>query len=135
MPEQDKYYDPLRRKWVAATPEEKVRQWFIGVLRDSAGVPEGLMMSEVQMAFGDKALRADILIYGKDGSPLAIVECKEPEVEISAKTAQQALLYYAVLKADFIFLTNGKKTYIYKRKGESFDAMDHFPDLAEMEKR
>ena len=80
-------------------------------------------------------LRADILIYGKDGSPLAIVECKEPEVEISAKTAQQALLYYAVLKADFIFLTNGKKTYIYKRKGESFDAMDHFPDLAEMEKR
>ena len=40
MPEQDKYYDPLRRKWVAATPEEKVRQWFIGVLKDSAGVPE-----------------------------------------------------------------------------------------------
>lgn len=130
----EQVWDPLRKKQVAATPEEQVRQWFISTLIQ-AGVPQHRMMSEVQMAFGDKALRADILIYGRDGAPLAIVECKEPEVEISAKTAQQALLYYAVLKADFIFLTNGKKTYIYKRMGESFSAMDHFPDLAEMEKR
>ena len=39
-------WDPLRRKEVAETPEERVRQWFIGVLSGS-GFPMGLMGSEV----------------------------------------------------------------------------------------
>ena len=51
MPETDKYYDPLRRKWVAATPEERVRQWFIGQLSGAGQVPTWLMMSEVSMKF------------------------------------------------------------------------------------
>ncbi len=37
---------------VALTPEEKVRQWFIGVLRDQVKVPSYMMMSEVAMKFG-----------------------------------------------------------------------------------
>ena len=51
----DKLYDPLRRKEVAATPEEQVRQWFIGVLRDSCGVPAHLMMSEAGLKLGPDA--------------------------------------------------------------------------------
>ena len=41
-----KVWDPLRKKKVALTPEEKVRQWCIGVLRDTMKVPEHMMMSE-----------------------------------------------------------------------------------------
>ena len=66
------FFDPLRKKEVAATPEEKVRQWFIGVLRDEAGVPVHMMMSEVPLAYGQKPLRADIVIYRRDLSPAAI---------------------------------------------------------------
>ena len=39
----------MRKKAVALTPEEKVRQWFIGVLKERLKVPEYMMLSEVGM--------------------------------------------------------------------------------------
>lgn len=128
----DTIMDPLRKKEVAATAEEQVRQWFISLLL-SAGVPRHRMMSEVEMKYGGKSLRADLVIYGKDGGVLAIAECKKAEVQISGKTAAQALLYYSVLGAEWIFLTNGKSTYVYKKEGGSFKTVQHFPEWKEME--
>ena len=124
-------WDPLRRKEVADTPEERVRQWFIGVLAD-AGCPMGLMGSEVQLKAGGKLLRADIVVYGRDGSPLAVTECKRPEVAITPEVAQQALRYHSVLAVSVICLTNGKNSYIYKRDGSAFVPMDHVPSYDEM---
>lgn len=132
MPEHEKYFDPLRRKWVAATPEEKVRQWFIGILRDQAGVPVWLMNSEVQMMSGQKPWRADILVYSRDGSPLAVVECKRPDVQIDAAVAEQALRYHSVQQVRYIFLTNGENTYAYVREDSAFLHLDHIPTYSEM---
>ena len=81
--EQQKVWDPLRKKAVALTPEEKVRQWFIGVLKERMKVPEYMMMSEVAMKFGGKDFRADILVYGRDTAPLMVVECKREDVPMS----------------------------------------------------
>lgn len=62
-------WDPLRRKNVPLTPEERVRQWFITVLKDRMQVPLHMMMSEVGMKFGEGALkkefRADIVVYDR----------------------------------------------------------------------
>lgn len=132
MPDADKYYDPLRRKWVAATPEERVRQWFIGLLSDKGMVPSHLMMSEVPMKYGQKNWRADIVVYSSDGSPLAIVECKRPDVPISGAVAEQALRYTAVQDVKYIFLTNGKDTYIYKRDCGCFEPVNTFPTYQQM---
>jgi len=134
MPETPKYYDPLRRKWVAATPEEKVRQWFISVLSESAGVPNWMMMSEVPMKYGQKSWRADIVVYSSDGNPLAVVECKRPDVQIKASVAEQALRYTSVQHVRFIFLTNGNDTYAYERRGSGFEAMEKIPTYQEMSK-
>ena len=65
-------WDPLRRKMVALTPEEQVRQWFIGVLRDSFGVPEHMMGSEVAFEFGHKQYRADIVLFVFANRPGAV---------------------------------------------------------------
>lgn len=135
MPESGKYFDPLRRKWVASTPEERVRQWFIGQLSGKAMVPSWLMMSEVPMKYGQKSWRADIVIYNGDGKPLAIVECKRPDVTIDGTVAEQALRYSAVQNVKYIFLTNGKDTYIFERKDSGFEPMQHFPDYTEMSKQ
>ena len=136
MPETDEQiYDPLRRKLVAATPEEKVRQWFIAQLSEVAEVPEWLMMSEVQMRSGQKIWRADILIYSRNGSPLAVVECKRPDVTIDAGVAAQALRYHSVQKVDYIFLTNGKSTYVYKKESEGFTPIQRFPSYQEMDRQ
>ena len=132
MPDTEKIFDPLRRKWVAATPEERVRQWFIGILSDKGMVPAHLMMSEVSMKYGQKNWRADIVVYASDGSPLAVVECKRPDVPISEAVAEQALRYTSVQEVKYIFLTNGKETYVYKRNGGGFEPANTFPTYQQM---
>ena len=126
-------YDPLRRKDVALTPEERVRQWFINLLRTSAQVPAHQMMSEVQLQYGSgKVWRADIVVYGHGGRPLAVVECKRPDVEITKEVLEQALRYNIVLDVPFLFLTNGQLTYICRRNGDSYEFLDKAPVYEEM---
>lgn len=126
-------FDPLRRKEVPLTPEERVRQWFIGLLHDSGHVPMHQMMSEVALQYGSgKKWRADIVIYGHGGVPMGIVECKRPDVEITKDVLEQALRYNAVLNVPFLFLTNGHLTYICRRNGEGYEFLDKAPVYEEM---
>ena len=125
-------WDPLRKKEVTATPEEQVRQWFIMQLRDTFGVPEHMMMSEVGFKFGRKPYRADIVVYGRDAAPLAVVECKRPEVALTPAVLEQAMRYNSVLGVRFLVVTNGKKTYLYRLEGETFVPCETFPSYEEM---
>ncbi len=129
-------WDPLRKKMVALTPEEKVRQWFISVLRDSLKVPVHMMMSEVSMKLGDKPFRADILVYGRDTSPLMVVECKREDVDIDRTVLEQALKYNLVLGVKYIAITNGKKTFGFVRTDDGdapFGQLKSFPDWEAMQ--
>ena len=119
-------WDPLRRKKVALTPEERVRQWLIGVLREGAGVPLHQMMSEVELHFGssDKVWRADILVYGRGGEPLAVVECKRPEVALTPAVLEQALRYNCVLDVRCIIISNGAETRVFVRRGAGAEGGD-----------
>ena len=125
-------WDPLRRKEVAATPEERVRQWFIIQLRDAFGVPEHMMNSEVGFKFGAKPWRADIVVYDRAGKPLAVVECKRPDVALDAYVVEQAMRYNSVLGVRYLFLTNGKMTYLYALNGDTFVPLDRIPTFEEM---
>ena len=125
-------WDPLRKKNVAATPEERVRQWFITQLRDRFKVPVTMMMSEAGFLFGGKRYRADIIVYGRDGKPVAVVECKRPEVDLDASVAEQAMKYNSVLGVKFLILTNGNLTYLYKLESGNVVPCDSFPSYEEM---
>ena len=125
-------WDPLRKREVAATPEERVRQWFIRELRDTFGVPEHLMRSEVSFRFGAKPYRADILVYDRNAAPLLVVECKRPEVALSPAVLEQAMRYNSVLSVRFLAVTNGKMTYLYRLEGEHFVPCERFPGYEEM---
>ena len=125
-------WDPLRRKEVALTPEERVRQWFITVLRDELGVPPYEMMSEATLSYGGKAWRADIVVYRRNMSPAMVVECKRPDVELTREVLEQALRYNLVLDVNWIVITNGKKTLVFVRELTSFTRMDHLPDYGEI---
>ena len=125
-------WDPLRKKEVAATPEERVRQWFIVQLRDAFGVPEHMMNREVGFKFGAKSWRADILVYDRAGQPLAVVECKRPDVALDAHVIEQAMRYNSVLGVRFLFVTNGKMTCLYGLKGDTFVPLDRIPSFEEM---
>ncbi len=125
-------WDPLRRKEVALTPEERVRQWFITVLLDELGVPPYEMMSEATLSYGGKAWRADIVVYRRDMTPAMVVECKRPDVELTREVLEQALRYNLVLDVNWIVITNGKKTLVFVRDLTSFTRMDHLPDYGEI---
>lgn len=125
-------WDPLRKKEVALTPEERVRQWCIGVLSTQCGVPLHMMMSEAGFKLGGKQFRADLIVYDRKAQPVMVVECKRPEVRIDQAVIDQAVRYNMVLNVKYILVTNGTATYIC-RKGESrYDFIDHVPDYNEM---
>ena len=111
-------FDPLRRKEVALTPEEEVRQWCIKILSENLGVPLHMMMSEAGFKLGGKQFRADILVYDRQAHPLAVVECKRPEVEMSREVLDQAIRYNMVLNVRFMIITNGRQTFACRRVEE-----------------
>ena len=125
-------WDPLRKKNVALTPEERVRQWFIGVLRDELKVPEHMMMSEVAFRHGQMDYRADIVVYDRSARPLMVVECKRPEVVLDQAVVDQALRYNRELDVAYIVVTNGMKTFMFERKEAGFDFVVKAPTWEEM---
>ena len=125
-------WDPLRRKEVALTPEERVRQWFITVLRDELGVPPYEMMSEATLFYGGKAWRADIVVYRRNMTPAMVVECKRPDVELTREVLEQALRYNLVLDVNWIVITNGKKTLVFARNLNDFTRRDRLPVYGEI---
>jgi type I site-specific restriction endonuclease len=127
-----KIWDPLRKKEVALTPEERVRQWCIGVLTSQMGVPAHLMMSEASFTLGDKKFRADILVYDRKVRPLAVVECKRPEVEITQDVLDQAIRYNMALDVSYMIITNGTRTFICRRQENGFVFIDKVPTYNEM---
>ena len=126
MPASQKIWDPLRRKSVALTPEERVRQWMVGVLEETSRVPRHQMMSEVELHFGasDKVWRADILVYGPGGTPLAVVECKRPDVDRTPAVLEQALRYNLVLGVKCLVITNGTETRVFVRRTDDGETPD-----------
>lgn len=111
-------WDPIRKKNVALTPEERVRQWCIGILADHYQVPVHMMMSEAGFKLGEKQYRADILVYDRKMQPLVVVECKRPEVDLTREVLDQAVRYNMVLNVRYMIITNGIKTLILKRNEE-----------------
>jgi len=125
-------WDPLRKKEVALTPEERVRQWCIGVLAGQMQVPMHLMMSEAGFKLGGKQFRADIIVYDRNVQPLMVVECKRPEVELTQDVLDQAIRYNMVLDVRYMIITNGTRTFICRRQGEGFTFLDTVPTYNEM---
>lgn len=121
-------WDPLRKKDVALTPEERVRQWCIQVLARQYKVPMHMMMSEASLKLGGKSYRADIIAYDRSLQPALVVECKRPEVEITAEVLDQAICYNMVLDVKFILITNGMRTYILKKDNKRFVQVQTLPE-------
>lgn len=128
----EQIWDPLRKMMVTATPEERVRQWFIMQLRDNFGVPEHMMRSEVGFRYGRKPWRADIVAYDRTGAPLLVVECKRPDVALDEKVLRQAMRYNSVLSVRYLVVTNGNLTYLYRLEGGVFVPCERIPAYEEM---
>lgn len=126
----DEIYDPLRRKNVARTPEEEVRQQVIRWLHESCGVSLARMESEYGFLYNRRRYRADVLVFDRTLQPLLLVECKAPGVPLDAAVVEQVLRYTRVLQVRYILVTNGTTTHFLARRpdGSGFDYCTAIPE-------
>jgi hypothetical protein len=104
-------FDPVRRKWVALTPEEWVRQHFLQFMVQDLGCPASLIAVEKAITLHGLSKRADLVVHGTDGAPLALVECKAPQVKLDQAVFEQAARYNIVFRVAWLFVTNGLQHY------------------------
>lgn len=105
-------FDVFRRKELLLTPEEWVRQHFLHYLVNYKQVPMGLIASEYGIKVNQLSRRCDGVVFSKEGNPLAIIECKAPEVNLSEDTLYQIAQYNFKLRVNWLFLTNGIQTIV-----------------------
>ncbi len=105
-------YDPIRKKRVALTPEETVRQSIIAELSEKYGYPLSLMSCEYIIDSKLINYRGDIVIFDRNGNPLMIIECKAPSVKIGREVFDQIFNYNRHLRVKYLLISNGSETYI-----------------------
>ena len=107
-------FDILRRKYVALTPEEWVRQHFIHYLVEHKNYPSSLLANEVSLQIGEKRMRADSVLYDNQLRPRMIIEYKAPNITLTQKVFDQITVYNLLLHVDYLIVSNGMTTYICK---------------------
>lgn len=115
----EQIFDRIRGTYLKATPEELVRQRLICWLEESGIVPAGIGR-EVPVEVAGRTLRADLVVYSKQGKPYLLIECKAPSVAISEDTLLQVFEYNKVLGAGYVMVSNGRNSFCYKRADGRF---------------
>jgi hypothetical protein len=104
-------FGEVRKKYIVLTPEEWVRQHFIHYLLKEKSYPISLIAVEKQFTINNLKKRSDILVFGTDGTPDIIVECKAPHIKITQETFDQIARYNLHLNAKYLIVTNGLDHY------------------------
>jgi hypothetical protein len=123
-------FDFLRRKYVALTPEEWVRQHFVHFLVEHKGYPQALLANEVELKVGEKKLRCDTLLYNRELKPRMIIEYKAPTIQLQQKTFDQISAYNLLLKVDYLVVSNGLQHYCCKMDyaQQRYSFLEQLPD-------
>lgn len=116
----------VRKKWVAFTKEEWVRQNWLNYLIHVQHYPASLMAVEKEIHLGELKKRIDILVY-KNSSPWILIECKEQEVPISEQTIQQILTYQTVIQSGVLIVSNGNDTKAFQITGTQIQQISQLP--------
>jgi hypothetical protein len=133
-------FDEVRNLWVAATPEEIVRQKVLQTLLKVLEFPKGLIAVERELhtlvPFQSRDLperRADILCFAKaidhpDLLPLLLIECKSGR--ISRDAIDQVLGYNHFVRARFAAVADETGIYLLTQDREpALCPLPSFPTL------
>jgi len=124
-------FDDLRKKFVALTPEEWVRQHFIRFLINVKHYPASFIAIEKQLVINGLKKRCDAVVYSRNAEPLMIIEFKATTVSIAQQTFDQAAVYNSKLKVDYFIISNGLKHYCCRldKNVLQYNFLDDIPDF------
>jgi hypothetical protein len=128
----DEIFDPVRKIFVALTPEEWVRQNFIRYLAAEKKVPLSLIGVEKTLTLNTMTRRSDILVFGNSGLPVMVVECKAPNIEISQAVFDQVARYNITLRVKYLIVTNGLNHFccLIDFENETYSFLEEIPDFS-----
>ena len=129
-------FDPIRRRWVRYTPEERIRQLFIRWLVEDVGYPCGRLGNEVSLDLNGTWRRCDTAVYDGAGNPVMIIEYKAPNVALTMDVFEQIARYNIALQTKWLAVTNGKNLYCCRIKKEKdstdFEFLSDFPSYEDL---
>ncbi len=125
-----KIFDRIRKKNVALTPEEWVRQNFIAFLIEEKKFPASLIAVETKVNINGLSQRADIVVFNTKRQAIFIVECKAPSVNITQEVFNQAARYNIQLQTKLICVTNGLHHYcaLIDKTGTDYNFLKEIPE-------
>ena len=130
--EKPEIFDFLRKKYVALTPEEWVRQHFTHWLVEHKGYPKGLLGNEIELRIGEKRLRCDSILYNEKALPRMIIEYKSPSVSVTQRVFNQISTYNLLLHVDYLMVSNGVQHYCCRMDYEhqKYEFLQAIPDYS-----
>ena len=125
-------FDIWRKKWVFVSPEEWVRQNFMRYLVESCNYPSSALGVEVGVEVSGRRLRADALVYNKQGEHVVLLEFKAPSVKINEAVFAQAADYNTKVGARYVIISNGLSHYCATMEGGQLRMLDYIPDYTQL---
>jgi type I site-specific restriction-modification system R (restriction) subunit len=120
-------FDIARKKLVALTPEEWVRQHILHYLVHQKNYPLNHIAVERGVELNGLQKRLDIVIFATSGKPVMIIECKAPEETLNQKVFEQIARYNLSLKVDYLWVTNGTLNFCCRLKG-GIEMLEEVPE-------
>ena len=117
----------VRRKWLALTPEEWVRQHFVNLMITNLHYPKGMMKLEHTMNYFKNVKRSDVTILSKEAGIFMLLECKAPTVKIDQKVINQISEYNKVLNSKYISVSNGLTHFVWEKNQDAYQQVRAFP--------
>lgn len=140
-------YCQIRKEWVAAQPEELVRQALVRRMVDELGYPSSLITVEKslqqlphieQSGLKLPLRRADILVFAKgihpqhDLYPLLMIECKA--IPLNGKVISQVTGYNHYVQAVYVAVANGEQvqTGWYNSVKKGYQFVEFLPSYSDL---
>jgi hypothetical protein len=141
-------FDPIREIWVAALPEEQVRQKLLQKMLSHLGFPKAHLAVEKELkelphlanSVKLPERRVDILAFAPELhpffplSPLLLIECKEGA--IGQGGLDQLLGYNHYVQAPFLAVAGEKEIrFLCKQSQQTFSFLPHYTELVNAARR
>lgn len=130
----NRLYDPVRRREVADTPEEQVRQALLLQMLGTLSFPRALIAVETLLEGTQR--RADILVHRVERDalrPLLLVECKAESCDEAALA--QAIGYNTQLAAPFVCIAHATGIRTFWHESGSLQSVGFLPPYPQLVKR
>ena len=126
------FFDGIRKKWLALSPEEWVRQHLLNYLIAEKHVPASLISVEKEINLNATRKRYDVVVYNSAKQPVLLIECKSPDVPITEAALEQAMRYNLILGVKYLLITNGLQQFVIgveNGKGNLLAELPEYKDL------